>query len=120
MSNEISMKKTYRTRAGEEVILYKIFTEEELPESEYRVHGARKSRHIGWTPETWKTSGLFRGSQFSNVTTKKDLIEVKEPREWDVWVNKNVVFCSDNEQVTDYSDIAEKVRVREILKDEDA
>jgi len=81
----IDPKKQYRTRSGEEVRIYAVDGDEEMP-----IHGAILTKH-GWKVNSWARDGKW----CPNMTDGVDLIEVKPRIKREVWVN---VYPS---QVTD-------------------
>jgi len=81
----IDPKKQYRTRSGDDVRIYAVDGDEEMP-----IHGAIFTKH-GWKVNSWARDGKW----CPNMTDGVDLIEVKPRIKREVWVN---VYPS---QVTD-------------------
>jgi hypothetical protein len=73
----IDPKKQYRTRDGEEVRIYAVDGDEEMP-----IHGAILTEH-GWKVNSWGRDGKW----CPNSTYGVDLIEVKPRIKREVWVN---------------------------------
>ena len=73
----IDIKKQYRTREGQEVRIYAVDGDEDMP-----IHGAILTKH-GWKVNSWARDGKW----CPNMSDKIDLIEVKPRIKREVWVN---------------------------------
>jgi hypothetical protein len=73
----IDPSKTYRTRQGQEVRIYAVDGDEEMP-----IHGAILTKH-GWKVNSWARDGKW----CPNMSDGVDLIEVKPRIKREVWVN---------------------------------
>lgn len=73
----IDPKKTYKTRSGDDVRIYAVDGDEEMP-----VHGAILTKH-GWKVSSWARDGKW----CPNMTDAVDLIEVLPRIQREVWVN---------------------------------
>lgn len=73
----IDKNKQYRTRQGEEVRIYAVDGDDEMP-----IHGAVLTKH-GWKVNSWARDGRW----CPNMTDAVDLIEVKPRIKREVWVN---------------------------------
>ena len=73
----IDPKKQYRTRSGDDVRIYAVDGDEEMP-----IHGAIFTKH-GWKVNSWARDGKW----CPNMTDGVDLIEVKPRIKREVWVN---------------------------------
>ncbi len=73
----IDKSKQYRTRQGQEVRIYAVDGDEEMP-----IHGAILTKH-GWKVNSWARDGKW----CPNMSDGVDLIEVKPRIKREVWVN---------------------------------
>ena len=73
----IDKNKQYRTRQGQEVRIYAVDGDEEMP-----IHGAILTKH-GWKVNSWARDGKW----CPNMSDGVDLIEGKPRIKSEVWVN---------------------------------
>ena len=78
----IDKNKQYRTRQGQEVRIYAVDGDEEMP-----IHGAILTKH-GWKVNSWARDGKW----CPNMSDGVDLIEVKPRIKREVWVNVYPAF----------------------------
>ncbi len=74
----IDINKKYQTRDGREVKIYAIYD----VRGDYCVHGAVLAKN-GWSSASWTSEGDYWGGDKNDL----DLIEVKEKRVYERWVN---------------------------------